>query len=623
MPFFLRQRVVIAFLIALASLIGMIAGTTWLVLRQRAEQGWVDHTYEVQLRFSRIWSLLQELEARQLKFVITKDENYLEPYASTIDRLNAELAALGEKIADNAEQVEALAGSRQIVAQELNQIQRVVESARNSRDADTHSLLDASLGENRMLQLQSAIETMMQREQALLNKRKEASQTSEFWIQIVDICALLSAIGLGILALNDTRHQFNSLSSAHKSLKQANQRLNLEAQHRLRLEDQLRHVQKMDAIGQLTGGIAHDFNNMLAVIMGSLNLVRRRTRRGETDFGDLIDQALEGAERAAALTSRLLAFARQQALAPQPLDANSLVAGISDLIRRSLGEFVTVETVLSGGLWLTSVDPGQLESAILNLAVNGRDAMPRGGKLTIETANATLDEAYASENLDAPAGQYVLLTVTDTGIGMTPDVMARAFEPFFTTKTIGQGTGMGLSQVYGFVKQSGGHVKIYSEPGRGTVIKVYLPRYFGDLKPMPRAGANQSELPVARTKETLLVVEDEERMLRVAVEALRDLNYTVFHASNAAAALRNIDSHPEISLLFTDVVMADMSGHELAKEAVRRSPALRVLYTTGFNRNAVSHNSVLDPTVNFLAKPYTFEQLARKIRSVLDIDRAE
>ena len=247
-------------------------------------------------------------------------------------------------------------------------------------------------------------------------------------------------------------------------------------------EAQVRQMQKMEAIGQLTGGIAHDFNNMLAVVTSAMNLIQRKLARGEVDLGKFVESALDATQRAANLTQRLLAFSRQQPLAPQVVDANRLLAGMSDLMRRTLGESISIETVLGGGLWKTNADPSQIENAILNLAVNARDAMPDGGKLTIETANCHLDDDYAARHAEVPAGQYVMIAVTDTGTGMPPDVAAKAFDPFFTTKPVDKGTGLGLSQVFGFVKQSGGHVKIYSEVGQGTTVRIYLPRYFGEAQ---------------------------------------------------------------------------------------------------------------------------------------------
>ncbi len=379
----------------------------------------------------------------------------------------------------------------------------------------------------------------------------------------------------------------------------------------------LRQSQKMEAVGQLTGGIAHDFNNMLAVVIGSLELLGRRIDVENVRVKRYVDAATDGARRAAQLTKRLLAFSRQQPLKPEPVDVNRLVAGMSDLLSHSLGVEIRLETVLSGGLWPIHADPNQLENAILNLAVNARDAMPNGGKLTIETQNAYLDSRYVTSELGLQPGQYALIAVTDTGTGMSREVAAKAFDPFFTTKGVGQGTGLGLSQVYGFVKQSSGHVKIYSERGRGTTFKVYLPRYIGEMSVRPEEAAVVS-LSLGETKELVLVVEDEPAVRALSVDSVSELGYRVLEADGAASALRLLDAHPEISLLFTDVVMPDMSGPKLAEEARRRRPDLRVLFTTGYTRNAVFHNGVLKSDVELLGKPFSLEELADKLRAVLD-----
>ena len=334
-------------------------------------------------------------------------------------------------------------------------------------------------------------------------------------------------------------------------------------------EERLRQAQKMEAVGQLTGGLAHDFNNLLTVISGNIEALQRRLPQSAGDnLRPLTDAALRGTMRAALLTHRLLAFSRRQPLEPKAVSVNTLISGISEMLRRTLGESILIETVLTGGLWLTFADTNQLESALLNLAVNARDAMPAGGKLTIEAANVYLDEKYA-KLAEIAAGQYVGIFVSDTGTGMAPEVIAKAFEPFFTTKEIGQGTGLGLSQVHGFIKQSGGHVRIYSEVGSGTTIKLYLPRYFpaktlDDTQPAPLfvpQGAG----------ETILVVEDEPDVRGFTVDILRELGYRVLEAADGSSALRLLDEHHEISLLFTDVGLpAGMNGRQLADEAERR-----------------------------------------------------
>jgi PAS domain S-box-containing protein len=379
----------------------------------------------------------------------------------------------------------------------------------------------------------------------------------------------------------------------------------------------LRQSQKMEAVGQLTGGIAHDFNNMLAVVIGSLDLLERRIGPGDARARRYVHAAAEGARRAANLTQRLLAFSRQQPLRPEPLEPNKLVAGMSDLLRHSLGSDVRLETVLAGGLWRTHADPNQLENVILNLAVNARDAMPDGGRLTVETQNAHLDERYSAAHPGVLPGQYVLIAVTDTGAGMPPDVVARAFDPFFTTKEVGKGTGLGLSMVYGFVKQSGGHVKIYSEVGHGTTVKVYLPRHSG-VEAGISDGLNEDDVPLGEEREVVLVVEDEPAVRQFSVDALSELGYRVLEADGAASALRILEVHPEIGLLFTDVVMPDVNGRRLAEEARLRRPDLKVLFTTGYTRNAIVHNGVLDAGVQLIGKPYSVEQLAAKVREVLD-----
>jgi len=392
---------------------------------------------------------------------------------------------------------------------------------------------------------------------------------------------------------------------------------------RRRLEETLRQSQKMEAIGQLTGGVAHDFNNLLTVVLGGLDTIGRQVPNlppspAVSRIVRSKEMALEGVQRAVSLTSRLLAFSRQQPLAPKTLDANKLVSGICELLRRTLGESVSLETVLAAGIWRTEADPNQLEIAILNLAVNARDAMPGGGKLTIETGNCHLDKAYVS-GLSEPVadGQYVMIAVADTGSGMDRETLERAFDPFYTTKEIGKGTGLGLSQVYGFVRQTAGHVKIYSEPGQGTTVKIYLPRCVAEGDGPDNQSASR-EAVRAIGSETILVVEDDAALRAYSVEILRELGYAVIEADRASSALDVLDQK-KVDLLFTDVVMpGGMNGRQLSDEAVRRSPGLKVLFTTGYTRNAIVHHGRLDAGVNMIGKPFTFEGLGSKIRALLD-----
>ena len=384
-----------------------------------------------------------------------------------------------------------------------------------------------------------------------------------------------------------------------------------------RNEEALRQSQKMEAVGQLTGGIAHDFNNLLQVIIGNLEALQRNLSAESPRLQRAANNAMAGAQRAASLTQRLLAFSRRQPLNPRPVDPNALVGSMSDLLHRTLGETISIETVRGAGVWRVEVDPTGLEAAILNLAVNARDAMPEGGKLTIETANAYLDEAYIRTHSEISPGQYVVLSISDTGHGMDEATVAQAFEPFFTTKPVGQGTGLGLSQVYGFVKQSGGHLKIYSEPGEGTTIKIYLPRRDGALAVDPQN--SPLIVPEGGATETILVVEDDTDVREQSVEALGELGYRVLQAPDGPTALRLMQREAHIDLLFTDVVLpGGMTGAQVAAEAREIQHGLKVLFTTGYARNAIVHNGRLDPGVQLITKPYSFADLAAKIRDVLD-----
>jgi PAS domain S-box-containing protein len=408
---------------------------------------------------------------------------------------------------------------------------------------------------------------------------------------------------------------------AQEALQQLNATLEQQVAERTdqlrRQEEALRQSQKMEAIGQLTGGVAHDFNNLLQVIIGNLDTLQRNLPVESARLSRAAKNAMTGAQRAAALTQRLLAFSRRQPLEPKPIDVNVLVNGMSDMIHRTLGETISVETVAGAGLWRVEADPNELEAAILNLAVNARDAMPNGGRLTLETGNAHIDQAYVNTHREVVAGQYVVISVTDTGIGMDAATVAQAFEPFFTTKPVGQGTGLGLSQIYGFVKQSGGHVKIYSEPGQGTTVKLYLPRLAAEAA--DGSDAEQELLPEAGNEETVLVLEDDDDVRSYSTEILRELGYRVLEAHDGASALRILDQQPQVNLLFTDVVLpGGMTGAQVAAQARTVRPSLKVLFTTGYARNAIIHHGRLDKGVQLITKPFSFNDLATKVRDILD-----
>jgi len=386
-----------------------------------------------------------------------------------------------------------------------------------------------------------------------------------------------------------------------------------EAARRELAEQALRQSQKMEAVGQLTGGVAHDFNNLLTIIIGNLGIAKRGIVEARSERA--LDNALIGAQRAAQLTQRLLAFSRQQPLDPKTVDANKLITNMADLLTRSLGENIALETIGSAGLWMVEADVSELESTLLNLALNARDAMPDGGKLTIETSNAYLDDEYCRHHDGVSPGQFVLIAVSDSGVGMPAEAIERAFEPFFTTKEPGKGTGLGLSQVYGFMKQSGGHVKIYSERGEGTTIKLYLPRHYGEEE---IAAVEEPAGSDRGRGETILIVEDDEGVRQYASEILRDLNYQVIEAKDAASALRLLDADKPFDLMLTDVVLPGKNGRELADEVARRRPEVKVVFMTGYSRNAIVHQGRLDPGTELISKPLIEATVARKIRQVLD-----
>jgi CheY-like chemotaxis protein len=369
-------------------------------------------------------------------------------------------------------------------------------------------------------------------------------------------------------------------------------------------------------VGQLTGGVAHDFNNLLTIIIGGLETIKRSRLDETARITRALDVALHAAERAAGLTTRLLAFSRRQPLQPIPTDLNLLVRNMTELLHRTLGEDVELEGVLAPRLWPAEVDQNQLEAAILNLAVNARDAMPGGGKLTLETTNTFLDDSYTETDAEVLPGQYVMISVSDSGSGMDKETLGRVFEPFFTTKELGRGTGLGLSMVYGFVKQSGGHVTIYSELGHGTTVRLYLPRLLGDAA--AQVVADEALSPRGNDSEAILVVEDNDDVRSNSVANLSELGYRVLEASNAEAGLALLRANPEVALLFTDVVLPGDSGRVLADAAVGLRPDLKVLFTTGYSRNALTHHGRLDAGVQLISKPFTFDQLARKVRDVLD-----
>jgi len=591
-----------------------VLSSIWLAERQQTAFRWVTHTLEVQNRLGVVLSHLQEAETGQRGYLLTGRPEFLDPYNAAVAGMDGEINHLEASVADNPTQRAEVQTVRRLIHVRFARLQlNVVAKARGE------PIEVATLAQGRLLmdEIRATLAGLTRQEQGLLARRAEAAKLQSLLVTSVLITSALATLILGVFVLFDGRRRVEAAVMARDALARSNEQLKTEAANREFAEAQVRQLQKMEAVGQLTGGIAHDFNNMLAIVLGSLDMAKRRLTTDLHRAETYIEYAIEGAQRATQLTGRLLAFSRQQPLAPRTLDANRLVGGISEMLQRTIGEHLRVETVLAGGLWRTYVDPGQLENAILNLSVNGRDAMPEGGRLTIETGNAYLDDAYAAAHAEVQPGQYVMISVSDTGEGMPAEVAERAFDPFYTTKGVGKGTGLGLSQVHGFVKQSGGHVKIYSEAGVGTTVKIYLPRHVG-AEQTPDVDVVPPTVPRATGDEIILVVEDEERVRHLSVDALRELGYTVVQASDASQALTVLTLQPHVDLLFTDIVMPDMNGRRLADKARETRRDLKVLYTTGYTRNAIVHNGMLDANVAFLPKPFTLEQLATKVRQVLD-----
>lgn len=601
--------------ILIAALLGALALLSLaLGLESRNSLSWITHTSQVRTSLTAITTGFIDMLVSERQFLVSGDDEQIAINETLKKTVLDELATLGSLISDNADQVQRLSELKSLFEQRVATGDVTIGNRRASGAAlEWRDPLILS-GQAQFDAARAKIREMQAAEQTLYDQR---TSSALFYLR-----GFTLTTGVGALAVAGSLLMWWRQSKRVAAvLAESNARLVQSYIEAGQNEARIRQMQKMEIIGQLSGGLAHDFNNMLSVVIASLTLAKKRLAKGAADIGQLIDSALDGAQRAATLTSRLLAFSRQQPLAPQALNLNRIVGGISELIARTLGEAIRVETVLAGGLWIARVDASQMENALLNLCVNARDAMPDGGSLTIETGNAHLDEYYALQNPGAVAGQYVLIAVTDTGTGMIPEVAAQVFEPYFTTKPVGRGSGLGLSQVFGFVKQSGGHVKIYTEPGQGTTVKLYFARSFEADAAVRQASQAANEAPpeIARgdAGRVILVVEDESRVRALTTMTLRELGYTALHAADGEDALRVLDEHPEIAVLFTDIVMPGINGRKLADEALIRRPDLKVLFTTGFTRNAVVHGGVLDAGVNLLSKPFTIEQLAAKMSAVI------
>jgi signal transduction histidine kinase len=596
---------------ALAVLIGLI--------RSRDADMLVLHTLEVQQTAQGLLISTRDAESAVRSFLLSSESGDLEPFEPALEKARHELDALGKLTSDNSiqhDRVETLDGLVRAKSEQL--VKCVALAKRGQRDAAL-AVINSPQDRNLLANIRTDIEAVLATERILLNERQShASQLRYVLAALIGFALLAATILASILAV--------STRTALRGLIERTSELETESKLRHEAEETLRQAQKMEAVGQLTGGIAHDFNNLLTIIIGNLDNMKRQLGNvaGEASakLSKSLDAALQGARSAGQLTQRLLAFSRRQALEPQRLDVNRLVSGILDMLRRTLGAEISIETVLGAGLWPAFADGHQLENVLLNLALNAKDAMPQGGCLTIETANAYLDAAYVRQFGDVEAGQYVVLCVTDTGTGIPEEIIDRVFEPFFTTKSVGEGSGLGLAMVHGFVKQSGGHVRIYSEDGEGTTVKIYLPRMTTAEETIAApSGKPEQAVPSPRAKphETILLVEDNEGVRQYAKEVLTELGYRVYAAVDADEALRLVAKKPEIDLLFTDVVLPGSdNGRALADKLRERYPELPVLYTTGYTRNAIVHQGRLDAGVQLLNKPYTQQDLAQRVREMLD-----
>jgi len=603
--------------VMLLLLIITVAGALWQLNATAALNAEVREAADRRAHYRVIQQRMTDAETAQRGFLLTYDDDYLDPIRGARAEVERELRALEADEGLAPELRQDLPRLRSLIDLKFAEMEETIDLQNRGLSVRARSIVQDDEGRILMDSLRGLAIAAIARVDQRLAIGLAASDRAGQRLRWVIIIAGVLIVALGLMIVFTVRGALHDMRVSRDEAIEARRRTFAEMEAREAAEGKVRQMQKMETIGQITGGVAHDFNNMLAVIMSALQLAKRRLERNEPGAESFIDSAVDGARRAASLTSRLLAFARRAPLTPAVMDVNRTLQDMSDMLRRTLGEQVVLETVLAGGLWRVNADRGELEQAILNICVNARDAMANGGKLTIESGNAYLDEAYAAANVEVVAGQYVMIAITDTGAGMAPEVQRKAFEPFFTTKEVGRGTGLGLSQVHGFLKQSGGHAAIYSELNVGTTVKLYLPRTQLELSsdaPTAPLNAEVAGDPAI----IVLVVEDDERVRGLSVASLRELNYTVLHASNGPEALRMLTANPAVTLLFTDVVMPEMTGKVLADEARKLNPSLKVLYTTGYTQNAIVHNGVLDADARLLLKPYSLNDLARKVRAVLD-----
>ena len=601
----------------------MLAAVLATVLTFRVDEAtdWVEHTYKVRGLAGQAEQNLQNAEIALRDHILSPTSDSLLAYRDAWPPLYDSLEEARRLARDNPRQVERIDEIDRLIEAYQGLFDRAATRT-NSEPATVVASLSRGEGEALRKQIRNLFAGFDADEATLLRARQSNAQKLE------TLLLGLTLLSLGLAMIASTAVVATSWSYIQE-LRAQSDALKAEAASRQEAESRLLQTQKLELIGQLTAGVAHDFNNLLTIVIGNLDTVRRRIDSGTAaDLSLLarpVETAAEGARRAAALTQKLLAFARQQTLAPTRLDINRAVANMSDVLIRTVGESIKIETVLAAGLWPAFADPSHLDNAIVNLVVNARDAMPDGGRVTIETANASLDEAYVAQFGDVAPGQYVLLSVSDTGPGIPPEVLARVFERFFTTKDVGKGTGLGLATIHGFVKQSKGHIRIYSEPGQGATVKIYLPR-LTDASLVAAAPEirepSEDGAPNAQTGEVVLLVEDDDGVREFARTALESLGFRVIAGSDGVEGLALLRQAERVDVLFTDVVLpGEMNGRKLADEALRLKPRLAVLFTTGYMRNAIVHDGRLDPDVQLISKPYTRGLLARSLRRILDETR--
>jgi signal transduction histidine kinase len=574
--------------------------TRWRELRDSREL--VVNTFEVIRTVEQLDRAVQDSERGQRGYLLTNDRKYLTPYEEANGRIPTLEDQLRRMTTGNVEQGQRLVELQRLIDAKLAEMKSTIDVNDTQGFIAARAIVVTDVGLQAMRAITELTDEIIRAEDVLLTQRLDLAaqserETARFFAVSCGLASVLLALSalLMVLAFQQWARQQRALEQTRAQFAQA---------------------QKLEALGQLTGGIAHDFNNLLQAITGGLSILRHRLPHLEPETASWIDLIKRNTDRAATLTQRLLAFSRRQPLDPKPLDLNRVMRGMVDILQKSLGETYVLETVAAAGLWIVQADANELETTVLNLVLNARDAMPGGGKLTIETGNVFLDDAYCRREGLNP-GQYVMLAVSDGGVGMAWDTIQQAFEPFFTTKEHGRGTGLGLSQVHGFIKQSGGHVKIYSEVGQGTTVKIYLPR-FTAVKASPCRDEAPVETAMQGGGKIVLLVEDDEDVRNFVATILSEKGFQVLAAADADTALQQLRQNPSVALLLTDVGLpGGKNGRQLADGALELNGSIEVLFMTGYAKNAIIHHGRLDPGVHLLVKPFTELELSRKVEEVL------